>query len=87
MPETTTRPPTHTERVLHLLSDGRPHTHRELYDLHVVAHSRVADLRRRGHEIETWREGTDYLYRLIPTTTEGAGVVTPSAGSDAAGQA
>jgi len=88
MPETPAEtPPTHTERVFRLLSDGRPHTHRELYDLHVIAHSRVADLRRRGHEIETWREGTDYLYRLVSTATEDAGDITLFAGDHAAGQA
>jgi hypothetical protein len=50
--------------VLHLLSDGRPHTHHELYSLGVVAHSRVASLRRKGYRIACWREGQDYLYQL-----------------------
>lgn len=56
---------THNERVLALLQDGKPHTHHELYALHVIAHSRVADLRARGHLIEQWREGDNYLYRLL----------------------
>lgn len=72
MSETTTPQLTHTARVLQLLSDGRPHTHRELYDLHVIAHSRVADLRRLGHTIETWRDGGDYLYRLVRDRDLGA---------------
>ena len=55
---------THCERVLDLLSDGQPHTYRELYDLRVMAHSRVADLRKRGHVIDCWRDGDDYLYQL-----------------------
>jgi len=58
---------THNERVLRLLSDGRPHTHHELYDLHVVAHSRISDLRKRGHVIESWRDGDNYVYQLSPT--------------------
>ena len=56
---------THCERVLQLLSDHRPHSHHELYALHVIAHSRISDLRKRGHVIEQWREGDDYLYRLV----------------------
>lgn len=55
---------THNARVLALLSDGKPHSHIELYDLHVIAHSRVSDLRAKGHAIESWREGDLYLYRL-----------------------
>lgn len=41
--------------VLELLADGQPHHHHELYELHVVAHSRVADLRRFGYAIRTWQ--------------------------------
>lgn len=59
------RVPTHDEKVLRLLADGKPHAHRELYDLHVVAHSRVASLRRKGHDIACWREGREYLYQLV----------------------
>lgn len=49
---------THCERVLELLSDGREHSHHELYALNVVAHSRVAELRKRGHVI-TCKNVTD----------------------------
>ena len=59
------RTPTHTERVLALLSDGHAHTHHELYALGVIAHSRVADLRRRGYTIETWRYGSMHMYQLV----------------------
>jgi len=55
---------THNDKVLALLSDGEPHTHHEIYGLYVIGHSRIADLRKRGHVIESWREGDDYLYRL-----------------------
>lgn len=55
---------TQCDRVLALLSDGKPHAHLELYRLGCVAHSRVAELRRRGHDIRCWRDGDDYLYKL-----------------------
>lgn len=55
---------THNERVLQLLSDGKPHSHHELYALHVIAHSRVSELRKRGHRIDQWRDGDQYLYQL-----------------------
>ena len=57
---------THNEKVLALLSDGKPHTHHEIYGLFVIGHSRIADLRKRGHVIESWRDGDDYLYQLCP---------------------
>jgi hypothetical protein len=56
---------THVERVLHLLSDGKPHAHMEGYRLGVMLHSRVADLRRKGYDIACWREGDNYLYQLL----------------------
>jgi len=56
---------THKQRVLQLLSDGKPHSHHELYGLGCVAHSRISDLRRDGHTIEQWRDGDLYLYRLL----------------------
>lgn len=56
--------PTHNERVLLLLSDGKPHTHTEIYALGVVAHSRVSALRAKGYTIPSWREGDLYLYQL-----------------------
>ena len=56
---------THDDRVLALLSDGQPHPHGEIYDLHVVAHSRVASLRRKGHQIVCWKDGGVYWYLLV----------------------
>lgn len=61
---------THDEKVLALLSDGQPHTHHEIYALHVVGHSRVASLRAKGYRIAQWREGDDYLYLLTATPDE-----------------
>lgn len=54
---------THNERVLQLLGDEKPHSHHELYALHVIAHSRISELR----TIESWREGDLHLYRLTST--------------------
>lgn len=56
---------THNQRVLDLLADGEPHSHLELYALHVVAHSRVAELRARGHRIDCWLEDGLHWYRLL----------------------
>lgn len=56
---------THNAKVLALLSDGQPHSHHELYDLRVVAHSRVAALRAQGHTIEHWRADGLHWYRLL----------------------
>lgn len=55
---------THKMRVLQLLSDGEPHSHLEGYRLGVMLPSRVADLRRDGHDIRCWRDGDLYLYAL-----------------------
>jgi hypothetical protein len=55
---------THDDRVLELLSDGRPHSHLEIYRLGVVGHSRISSLRSKGFLIESWREGDLYLYQL-----------------------
>lgn len=55
---------THNEKVLRLLSDGKPHAHHELYALNVIGHSRVSELRRRGHVIDQWRDGDLYMYQL-----------------------
>ena len=60
------RGPTHNAKVLALLSDGRPHSHLEIYDLRVVAHSRISALRKLGHKIECSREGSLYWYQLLP---------------------
>ncbi len=56
---------THNERVLELLSDGKPHSHHEIYALYVIGHSRIADLRKQGYRINQWRDGDDYWYQLL----------------------
>lgn len=56
---------THKARVLQLLSDGRPHSHLELYALGCIAHSRVADLRRDGYDIQASRIKDGYVYQLV----------------------
>jgi len=76
---TGTRPRgTHCDRVLDLLADGRWHSHLELYQLGTVAHSRVADLRRRGHRIDCRRDCDLYLYRLVTVRGEGGAVPEPA---------
>lgn len=71
---------THKQRVLELLSDGRPHSYQELYGLHVIAHSRVADLRADGHDIVCWRDGDLYLYRLLDAGEAVCGASLASSG-------
>lgn len=69
---------THCERVLALLSDGREHSHHELYALNVVAHSRVADLRRKGYEITHRREGDTSVYQLVSSPEQTPQAQEPS---------
>ncbi len=51
---TEVRPDTHCGKVLAALSDGLPHTTRQLYREAgpMILHSRVADLRKKGYRIE-----------------------------------
>jgi hypothetical protein len=75
---------THKQRVLRLLSDHKPHTHHELYQLGCVAHSRISDLRKDGHRILQWRENDLYLYRLESNVLESGPAplsVTPPVGT------
>jgi hypothetical protein len=58
---------THCDQLLQVLSDGRPHDHRQLYALGMIVHSRVADLRKRGHSITHWREDGTSFYKLAGT--------------------
>lgn len=55
---------TDKEKVLRLLSDGKPHTHLQGYALNVMLHSRVSDLRRDGYRIRCWREGRLSVYQM-----------------------
>lgn len=79
---------TDCDRLLAVLSDGRPHNHLELYGLNMIVHSRVADLRKRGYTIESWRErhvnGTRYWYQLLPPLTKEEAVV-PAGSSSVSG--
>lgn len=54
----------HNEKIMRLLQDGRPHSMLEVYRLGTVAHSRISDLRKKGHTIDCWREGDNYYYQL-----------------------
>lgn len=61
--------PSQNQRILEVLSDRRWHTHHELYAIGCVAHSRLAELRSRGHEIEQRRQVVSgaqvWEYRLV----------------------
>lgn len=70
---------THNQRVLELLSDGEPHSHLELYDLRVIAHSRVAQLRERGYWIVCWRDDGLHWYQLILLDERGSATSPPVA--------
>lgn len=54
-------------RLYEVLGDGKPHSHHELYRLEMVVHSRISELRKRGHRIETWREMTPVFGRRKTT--------------------
>ena len=57
------------DRLLEALSDRRPHHHLELYGLRMIVHSRISDLRKRGHHIRSWSEshpnGRRHYYQLV----------------------
>lgn len=75
--------PTHCQRVYDLLSDGQWHTHHEGYALGVILHSRVADLRKKGHTIEHRRNGDVSEYRLLPESSVSGGTAGDSESSSA----
>lgn len=70
---------THKDKVLALLSDGKPHVHHEIYKLGVIGHSRIADLRKDGHRIDCWTEVcfgervSVYQLRLLDETAPSLG--------------
>jgi hypothetical protein len=68
---------THCDQLLQVLSDGRPHDHRQLYALGMVVHSRVNDLRSKGHTILCWREGDTSFYQYVSELTERVTVANP----------
>lgn len=60
------RRPSGCERVLNVLRAARGQWVRDLYRItRAMVHSRVADLRRRGHDIECRRIDGAYCYRLV----------------------
>lgn len=61
---------THEQKVLALLSDGRPHSHMEGYRLGVMLHSRVAGLRKKGYGIVCDKTGGQYVYTLVSRPLE-----------------
>ena len=60
------KPPTDCEKVLAVLQNARGEWVQDIYGkTRCMAHSRVADLRREGYNIEMKRFGKkDYRYRL-----------------------
>lgn len=68
---------THCELVLEALRDGEWHTTADIYKAtggFMILHSRVSDLRKRGHNVEgrhvPGMTGADgYQYRLLPSVT------------------
>lgn len=63
---------TDKEKVLALLSDGRPHTHHEIYALNVMGHSRITNLREDGYVIKRWNEGRTSVYQLLSEPEQAA---------------
>lgn len=55
------------DRVLAVLADGHPHTIDEIHDRAgtMRLNSRVAELRKRGHDIVCTRDGATYRYQLV----------------------
>ena len=74
------KPLTHKELVLRLLSDNQPHSHLEGYKLGVMLHSRVADLRKDGYMVKCWYENKAWMYQLFGSVRAGTG--TDNAASD-----
>ena len=57
---------THCDLILHLLRAAPGHWVGDLYMHGVMVHSRIAELRKRGHKIECRRFGpSDYRYRIV----------------------
>lgn len=85
---------TDCDRLLAVLQDGKLHSHSELYGLGMIVHSRVADLRARGHNIicrreRNWdqtkrRETVSYFYCLVGSLDAAGDLPETSSSSPAA---
>lgn len=84
------------DRVLAVLSDGRPHSIQEIHDRagSMRLNSRVADLRKRGLNIVHWsrrsrdvrgRPVVEHFYRLVLGEGAGSGLGSAPSSSDQAG--
>lgn len=60
------------DRILEVLTDGLPHSMREIHDRagFMRLNSRVSELRERGHVITCDRAGGRYVYQLISSRGE-----------------
>ncbi len=81
----TIKAPTQCDRILWILNDGAEHDAREFYGF-CVLHSRISELRKRGHEIVYRRDGDKHLYRLVALREPDGGrrETPPSSGSRSA---
>ena len=53
-----------TEVALRFLSDGKPHSHREVYRNLYMNPNVMSRLRQEGHNVRCWREGDTWWYQL-----------------------
>jgi len=55
-----------TEVALRFLSDGKPHSHREVYRELYMNPNVMSRLRQEGHNVRCWRDGDTWWYQLLP---------------------
>ena len=55
-----------TEVALRFLSDGKPHSHREVYSQLYMNPNVMSRLRQEGHNVRCWRKGDTWWYQLDP---------------------
>lgn len=60
------RKPKQTDVALRFLSDGQPHSHREVYSQLYMNPNVMSRLRQEGHNVRCWRDGDTYWYQLVP---------------------
>ena len=67
----TTEQMTHCDLILYLLRAAQGRFVGDLYMQNVIVHSRVAELRKKGHKIECRRFNQgDFRYRLVEEKSE-----------------